>query len=449
MILVFLENLYYIQTQISDFDTMSPSMIKYCKPSDIWFVKKSRKGIKIRLVARLNRIFNEIKKGIQKVFSDFQNLLGKIKERVHQYIPNLKTPICRMIDCGELSEIEKTAYSKYSTYKGNLRHLFLFYNWNKVNEIEEKYSIQTRDYNLISVLKAHIIMCKRRIRTYTDLIEEFHENERLAEVCGFSPNKIPTRTIISRAADKFGIEVFREVTIDLVKKCMSLGLMKGRFVGVDGTLIKSNTSPHKNKETKDYTDTEAGLYVHGNYIKGIGFLSFKLTDIEFGLPMLVLCYKGSANENPLLRELLTQFYETYGFYPSMLSADKGMDSSDNNDFCKEFGISAYIQTRNFGNKELIKTEKGKTFHPDYVEITDPRVLERIANRRTESERQFSNDKWGYKRDRMSNRGGNEAELYMLVTMITTLLTAITAFCVGRSDLIRSSSAFKWLTKEGK
>lgn len=48
----------------------------------------------------------------------------------------------------------------------------------------------------------------------------------------------------------------------------------------------------------------------------------------------------------------------------------------------------YIQTRNFGNEELIKTEKGKTFHPDYVEITDPRVLERIANRRTESEKQL-------------------------------------------------------------
>jgi len=52
----------------------------------------------------------------------------------------------------------------------------------------------------------------------------------------------------------------------------------------------------------------------------------------------------------------------------------------------EFGISAYIQARNFENKELIKTEKGKTFHPNYVEITDTCVLERIANRRTESER---------------------------------------------------------------
>ncbi|NIA03281.1 MAG: transposase, partial [Nitrospirae bacterium] len=197
------------------------------------------------------------------------------------------------------------------------------------------------------------------------------------------------------------------------------------------------------------TDADAGLYVHGNYIKGIGFLSFKLTDLEFGLTMLVQCHKGSANENPLLREIITQFYEIYGFYPSMLSTNKGMDSAKNNDFCSEYGISAYIQTCDFGNKKLIKTEKGNKFHPDYVEITDSRVLERIANRRTEFERQFSNDKLGYRRDRMSNRGGIEAELYLLITMITTLLTAITAFCVGRPDLIRSSSAFKWLTKEGE
>jgi hypothetical protein len=319
-----------------------------------------------------------------------------------------------MTDGDEISEIEKFLYSNYSNYKGDLRHLFLFYDWNKVNEIERKYSIDTRNYNLISVLKSHILMCKRRCRTYTDLIEELHENEKLAEVCGFAPDKIPTRTIISRAADKFGIEIFREVTISMVDRCMSLGLIKGRFVGVDGTLIKSNTSPYKNKESNEYTDPDAGLYVHGNYVKGIGFLAFKLTDIEFGLPMLVQCYKGSANENPLLRELLTQFHQTYGFYPSMLSTDKGMDSAANNDFCSEFGINAYIQTRDFGNKKLIKTEKGKTFHPDYVKITDPRVIERIANRRTESERQFSSDKWGYRRERMSNRGRSGAELYMLI-----------------------------------
>lgn len=121
-----------------------------------------------------------------------------------------------------------------------------------------------------------------------------------------------------------------------------------------------------------------------------------------------------------------------------------MDSAANNEFCNAKGISAYIQARNFKNKDLIKTERGKTFNPEYVEITDMRVLERIADRRSECEREFSRDKWGYRRDRMSNRGGKEAELYMLITMITTLLTAITAFCVGRADLIRSTSAFKRL-----
>jgi len=449
MIQVFSEGRCYIQTQISDFDTKSTSSIKDSKPSDIWFTKIKRKLIKTRIISRMNRIFHDLRTGIQKKLSEFQNSLDSLKGRVHQYVPNLKTPVCKMIDDEKLSKIEKIAYSNFLNYTGDIRHQFQYYDWDIVDKIEKKYAIQTRDYNLTSILKAHIIMCKRRIRTYTDLIEELHENEKLVKLCGFAHNKIPTRTIISRVIDKFGIEVFREITVDMVKKCMSLGLIKGRMVGVDGTLIKSNTSAYKNKKTKQYTDVDAGLYVHGNYIKGIGFLAFKLTDLEYGLPMLVLGYKGSANENPLLREILAKFYEIYGFYPQMLSTDKGMDSADNNDFCRESGISAYIQTRDFGNKKLIKTEKGKTFNPDFVEITDPRVLEKIANRRTESERQFSNDKWGYRRDRMSNRGGTEAELYMLVTMITTLLTAITAFSVGRSDLIRSSSAFKRLTKEGE
>jgi hypothetical protein len=43
---------------------------------------------------------------------------------------------------------------------------------------------------------------------------------------------------------------------------------------------------------------------------------------------------------------------------------------------------------------------------------------------------------------MSNRGAIEAELYMLITGITTHLTAITAYHVGRTDLMRSPTAFR-------
>lgn len=442
MIQVFTKVGYYIQTQITDFDILVTFACKNWKSFHICFAKKKKKSKNNQIHLRLNKILNQIEKGIQKKITDFYEVLNKIVDRVHTYIPRLKTPICQPNNNIKLTEIEKSSYAHSLEYKGDIRHLFMFYDWNKIDKIENKYDNKERHFTLARILKAHIFMCKRRIRTYSDLIEEFHENPRLAEVCGFKSNYIPTRTIISRAADEFGIEAFRDVAVDMVNKCMTLGLIKGRMIGIDGSLIRSNTSPYKDKELGEYTDKDAGMYIRGSYIKGVGHLSYKLVDLEYGLPMLLQRHKGSANENPLMIDILTQFYDTYGFYPDILSVDKGMDSAANNEFCIKKKISAYIQARDFKNKKLIKTEKGKMFNPEYVEITDTRVLEKIADRRSECEREFSRDKWGYRRDRMSNRGGKEAELYMLITMITTLLTAITAFYVGRADLIRSTSAFK-------
>jgi hypothetical protein len=48
---------------------------------------------------------------------------------------------------------------------------------------------------------------------------------------------------------------------------------------------------------------------------------------------------------------------------------------------------------------------------------------------------------------MSNRGAIEAELYMFITGITTHLTAITAYHVGRTDLMRSPTAFRRIFPE--
>jgi hypothetical protein len=444
LIQVFTKDGFYIQYQLPDFIGQVSFASNNWQPYHICFAKKRRKKKAKQINTRLNKILSDIKKGIQKQITDFFVLLNKIKDRVSNYVPRLKTVFCKRYEGDNLTETEKISYESYPDYKGDIRHLFLFYDWNRVDEIEKKYADKTGDYSLRTILQTQIFMCKRRIRTYTDLIEELKENPKLAEVLKLNPNCIPSRKVFSRAADRIGIQAFGLVANDMTKECLSLGLIKGRMVGVDGSLIKSNTSRHKNRETEEYSDKDAGLYVRGNYIKGVGHLAFKAVDLEYGLPMLVQCHKGSANENPLLRDLIEDFNDEFGFYPDILSVDKGMDSEKNNEFCKEKGIKAFIQARDFGNKELIKTEKGKTFRPEYIEVTDPGVLERIANRRSECEREFSRDKWGYRRDRMPNRGKKEAELFMLITLITTLLTAITAFHVGRADLIRSTSAFKRL-----
>lgn len=287
MIQVFTKVGFYIQTQITDFGIIVSFVSKNWKLFHICFTKKRKESDKNHIRLRLNKIYSHIEEGIQKQLTDFHEVLDKIIARVHEYIPRLKTPVCKLNDNIQLSEIEKSSYACYPEYKGDIRHLFMFYDWNKIDEIEKKYDAKERHYTLTSILKAHIFMCKRRIRTYTDLIEEFHENPRLTEVCGFKSNSIPSRTIISRVADVFGIEAFRDVAVEMVNECLFLGLIKGHIVGVDGSLIKSNTSPYKDKELGEYTDKDAGMYVRGSYIKGVGHLSYKLVDLEYGLPMLL------------------------------------------------------------------------------------------------------------------------------------------------------------------
>jgi hypothetical protein len=48
-------------------------------------------------------------------------------------------------------------------------------------------------------------------------------------------------------------------------------------------------------------------------------------------------------------------------------------------------IHTYIQAMDFGNCELVKTEKGKCFRPEYISVNEPSFLERIADRRSECE----------------------------------------------------------------
>jgi hypothetical protein len=80
--------------------------------------------------------------------------------------------------------------------------------------------------------------------------------------------------------------------------------------------------------------------------------------------MLVQRHKGSANENPLLIDIIENFREVYGFYPEIISVDKGMDSEKNNEFCKGKGIGAYIQARILEIRSLSRLKKVKRFVPN-------------------------------------------------------------------------------------
>ena len=55
-----------------------------------------------------------------------------------------------------------------------------------------------------------------------------------------------------------------------------------------------------------------------------------------------------------------------------------------------------------------------------------------------------NDVVGYNRSKTQTRGNEWAKIYVSISNIAALLTALTAFKVGRHDLIRAPSAFRSL-----
>ncbi|MDW7726137.1 MAG: hypothetical protein SCH70_03340 [Candidatus Methanoperedens sp.] len=157
MIQFFTKGGFSIQYQLSDFVGQISFASKNWRPYHICFAKKREKKKTQQLPARLNRILSDIKKGIQKQITDFLGILNKIKDRVSKYTPRLKTAFCKIYDGDKITETEKTSYECYPDYKGDIRHLYLFYDWKKVDKIEKEYADKIGDYPLISILKTPVV----------------------------------------------------------------------------------------------------------------------------------------------------------------------------------------------------------------------------------------------------------------------------------------------------
>ena len=142
MIQFFTKDGFHIQFQLPDFVGQASFASKNWRPFHICFAKKREKKKTQQIKERLNKILSEIKKGIQKQISDFLGLLDKIKERVSKYVPRLKTAFCRKYEGDKITEIEKISFECFPEYKGDIRHLFLFYDWKKVDKIEK--NMQTK-----------------------------------------------------------------------------------------------------------------------------------------------------------------------------------------------------------------------------------------------------------------------------------------------------------------
>jgi len=366
--------------------------------------------------------------------------------RPRVYAPRRKKPRCLPEPSPAIPPLRKKAYLNYPNYMGSIQDLFAFYpleRWDNHPAVKKAYRNPglTR-YPFSALTKAHIAMCKRRIPTFTQLWRELKEDNELRRICSLAD--VPSRRLLSRSMDLFGTQIYLEIYQDLAQTCLDLGLARGRIVGLDGTLIQSGISPHKNRE--DYQRVGADIFTRRGrrpVVMGVGHLLVDVVDLEYGLPLYSQVTFGSRHEGQLALGVIDGYHGWYGYYPETAVLDKAYDDEGLVQGLAQRGVAHYIQARDYGQEGLIRLNDYwnlKTEHLTSVKI-HPGFLKRILSLRTESERNFSRKKAGYGRRRMTNQGEREAVFYVTITNIATLLTAISAYHCARPDLVCSPTAF--------
>lgn len=365
--------------------------------------------------------------------------------RVRRNLPRRKRPRCLPEPSNNIPRGRRTAY-RIPEYYGSIMDLFSFYDfgkWDRHRDVVSSYRDPGRVvYPFSSLLKAQVTMCKRQDQAFDELIHDLYELPSLVENCGLV--SVPSRKTVSRAIDRFGTDIYYQVYRDMAQRCMDLGLAPGRVLALDGTLIKSGCSPYPGRGC--FTDIGADTYVRNGVLRGVGHLLVDCVDAETGLPLYSERFKGSRNESPLALQVIDGFYSWYGYYPEVVVLDKGHDSDWLVKELEMRGIKVYVQSREYISRELIRVSDYWTVRLDRVRAEEqhPVFLRRVLTLRVEAERNFARKKTGYRWSRMPNTGIEEAEFYIAVCSITTLLTALTAYHTARPDLVCAPKAFSRL-----
>lgn len=414
-------------------------------------IRRTRKNILRALRRRMEKdtgprqyTYEEIRRQIQaRTQRTLDNVPRITYPRPRIYAPRRKRPRCLPQPSPRIPDLRRKAYHGYPTYLGSMEDLFTFYDlerWDNHPDVEGSYQNpgQAR-YPFSSLLKAQIMMCKRRIPTYTELQTQIRDDPELREICGLG--SVPSRKLLSRCVDLFGTQIYTEIYRDLAQRCLGLGLARGRVVGLDGTLIRSGISPYRKRE--DYQRVGADIFARKGFAMGVGHLLLDVVDLELGQPLYSHLEMGSRHEGPLGLVVIDGYHNWHGCYPEAVVVDKAYDSEEFVEGLVERGVEPYVQARDYGQDGLIRLGQYWNLRTRYLSDIQihPGFLARIISLRTESERNFSRAKHGYGRRRMTNQGRREAVLYTTITNIASLLTAVCAYHCSRPDLVCSPTAF--------
>ena len=244
------------------------------------------------------------------------------------------------------------------------------------------------------ILKLMLLLVFYNIRSERELMDTLPERIDWLWFLDYDlDSEIPNHSVLSKARKKWGVEVFQSFFERIVRQCVEAGLVDGRKIFVDSSLVDANASNNSILDTqnlkhqlhKNYKKLEARLeenaesaepsstYANKNnrYIsstdpaaalvnRGKSKLSYQVHRAVDGKHEIITATDaapGDVNEAHLMLPLLEQHQATTEIEAKTVVADSKYGTIDNFLACHDKGIQAHIpDLRDVAINRIAKTE---------------------------------------------------------------------------------------------
>jgi transposase len=268
--------------------------------------------------------------------------------------------------------------------------------------------------------------------------------------CGLDlDSEIPDHSVLSKARQRWGVELFSTLFAHVLSLCVDAGLVEGRTVHADSTLLKANASkdsrvPRKlweqlehglppddadekppaggepvgqrseelrplaqpgiqparaeklNQKLVSTTDPDAATHTRAAVGTVLGYREHRLVDDRAGVILATHVTPADGDDGAQLPVLLEQMQQRLGTLPREAVGDSMYGTRSNYELCAGLGIKGYLKKRR--GKDSPKVS--------WLELlpegcTPTRALELMGRRRTRSEGSFAeaHERHGHRRCR--------------------------------------------------
>ncbi|SRR6056297_283453 len=364
------------------------------------------------------------------------------------YMPHFREPryVSKEEFCNEMASWAWGACRFPRKKVGQVSHVFYlndFFFFDCPNFVEEI------DWSATSFLPSDLIRLElyRRLQgfeTFNDYFRMLKIAPAIMDHVGIKmTHALPSTHRYTGYLKQIGVARVKDFFDSLVHEARGLGLVKDQVHLWDGQFHE--TWLQKDKKRKEgLPQFFGGTYNHGGSKVGVGVYQSTIVDWNGTCAIPIHCevIPANKNENPAVRKTIQMAYEKNPA-PDYILADRGPSGEDTQDLCATIGARPVVPLRSNVKNGVRKTSnKGHRIYSKYVEHASDELLEKVYNIRTRVEEHYSLNDDVYEMRRLHGCGKELIEIEILLGNCLAVLVPLTAYKIGRPDLMWSPSSFR-------